>query len=304
MAAWGLAGLNNWEHYQGLNREFSPLFSFLEDSGVRFIPSVFSLGLLVVQSLLFNRLVGNFELFGRTTLIPGLAWAIAYLIFVDSPHISADQLAVTLILMATYLMLRVYREHNSLSTIFPIGLLIGLGALLFSPVIGILLGFIIALLLLKSFNWREVLWLLLAAALLPLLVAELHYVLYGVWPYFDNYSGLFEFQQFHIPPLYFPLPFYLFIFLSLAGAVLWLSRLSGTTMRERKQRNALFWIFFVLIILGGVTNYFLPVTAGYFFVPLTALLVAFLMVHSQVIWLVDVLIVMAIVIKLIQQLNF
>jgi len=114
-----------------------------------------SLGLILVQAFYLNKVMNKYNFFGK----PGFLVALLYLSFACF-GISLDELSP--ILICNFILIRmidklieVYHREDAKSIMFDMGMLVGIGSLIYYPFAAMLLPVWVGLRLFRPFYWRE-----------------------------------------------------------------------------------------------------------------------------------------------------
>lgn len=159
--------------------------------------------LVFLQAILFNRMLNNFNIFGKTTFLPALMYVVCASVFMPFLVLSQPLICNFLLLFVLYKILSAYKNPEEVATMFDLGLVIAIGTLLYFPFVLFMLLIWIALILFRPFNWRE--W------LSPLLGYFTIVFMLGVFYYWNGrLSDFYEIWK----PLSNAIPFYLKIKIS------------------------------------------------------------------------------------------
>jgi len=132
--------------------------------------------LLFSQALLFNKVINTHNLLGKPSFLPGLLYIVCTS-FADTLGVFSPVLLVNFILIwLLNQFLSSYRKADARDLIFDMGLLVGLGTILYAPFIFFLAIVWVGLLIFRSFNWRE--W---AMAVLGLATVAFFLAFYYYW---------------------------------------------------------------------------------------------------------------------------
>lgn len=144
-------------------------FGFATGSGL-FI----SYGLILIQAFYLNKVMNNYNFFGK----PGFLVALLYLVLAsidDSLHVLSPILICNFIFIRMIdKLIGIYHREQAMTTMFDLGMLVGVGSLIYFPFAAMLLPVWVGLRLFRPFFWRE--WL---APILGFLT-----VMFLVWVYF------------------------------------------------------------------------------------------------------------------------
>ncbi|WP_231458814.1 DUF6427 family protein [Pedobacter sp. Leaf132] len=142
-------------------------FDFLEpfahflidyDSSNMFSPvaNIFFAAILVfIQALLFNRIINNQNLLTKQSFLPGLMYVTGASLFMPFMVLSPALICNFLLIWIIDRFLKLNKSANSVTAVFDIGMIIGLGTLIYFPFISMLLMIFLSLLLFRAFNWRD-----------------------------------------------------------------------------------------------------------------------------------------------------
>ncbi|WP_316802162.1 DUF6427 family protein [Pedobacter nototheniae] len=118
--------------------------------------NVFFAGILVfIQALTFNRIINNHNLLSKPSFLPGLMFVTGSSLFMPFMVLSPALICNFLLIWMIDKFLKLGKSANSITTVFDIGMIIGIGTLIYFPFIAMFLTIFLALLLFRSFNWRE-----------------------------------------------------------------------------------------------------------------------------------------------------
>lgn len=111
--------------------------------------------LTIVQGILLNRVVNQYNLLGKATFLPALMYVALASMLTPFLTLSPTLLCNFLLIWIIDKFLSIYRRTEIIPLVFDLGLIIGLGTLLYFPFILFLLSIWIGLLIFRAFNWRE-----------------------------------------------------------------------------------------------------------------------------------------------------
>lgn len=136
--------------------------------------------LVYVQALIINRLCIKHRIAKEMTLIPGLIYITISAILPDFLSLSPMLIGITFIIIAVHLLFNTYNSAIASSDIFSAGFLIGLASIFYFPYYYFFVISFIALIILKSFTFKERIQHALAWMIPTFLL--------WVWEYFNNYD--------------------------------------------------------------------------------------------------------------------
>lgn len=111
--------------------------------------------LMYIQALIFNKIINNHNLLGRTSFLPGLMYITGMSLFLPFMILSPALIANFLLIWLIDKLLKLGKTANAITTVFDIGMIIGIGTLIYFPFMAMLLVVFFGLLLFRSFSWRE-----------------------------------------------------------------------------------------------------------------------------------------------------
>jgi hypothetical protein len=114
-----------------------------------------ALSLLIVQALIFNRIINSYGLLGKPTYLPALLYVTAGSLLAPFLILSPTLICNFLILWMIEKFLSVYKRAEVSSVMFDLGMLVGTGTLIYFPFISMLPLMWISLIIFRPFNWRE-----------------------------------------------------------------------------------------------------------------------------------------------------
>jgi hypothetical protein len=107
------------------------------------------------QALIFNKIINNYNILGKSSFLPALSFIVASSVFTPFLFLSPPLVCNFFLLYILHRILLEYKNADSISGMFDLGLIIALGTLVYFPFVLFLLFLWFALIILKPFNWRE-----------------------------------------------------------------------------------------------------------------------------------------------------
>ncbi len=162
-------------------------------SGNSFVYMLMAYGLIYFQAISLNRIINNQRMMQRTNYLPGMSYLLITSLFVEWNFLSAPLIINSILIWTFSKMMSLYNDTSPKATLFNIGMLIGVAAFLYFPVIAFAFIVMIALIFLRPFRLPE--WIMtLLGILMPF------YFLFA-WSYLSNDSTLFRFPflKFNLP---------------------------------------------------------------------------------------------------------
>ncbi|WP_026897718.1 DUF6427 family protein [Daejeonella oryzae] len=117
-----------------------------------------ALVITLVQALIFNKIVNHFNLLGKPTFLPALLYVTTSSLLTPFVLLSPTLICNFLVLWMISKFLSIYRRDDVRSVMFDLGMIVGIGTLIYFPFISMLPLLWISLVIFRPFNWRE--WLI------------------------------------------------------------------------------------------------------------------------------------------------
>ncbi|WP_419801818.1 DUF6427 family protein [Mucilaginibacter sp.] len=111
--------------------------------------------LVLLQALWFNYIINENNLLGKPSFLPALLYVTVTALFTSFLMISAPLVCNFLLIWMLQKILDLYKTEEATSTAYDLGLLVGIGTLIYFPFIVLFLAIWIALLIFRPFNWHE-----------------------------------------------------------------------------------------------------------------------------------------------------
>lgn len=111
--------------------------------------------ILFSQALLFNKVVNDHNLLGKPSFLPGLLFVVSASFTDVLGGLSPVLLVNFLVIWLLNQFLLSYRRPDARSLAFDMGLLVGLGTIIYLPFLSFSLIIWLGLLIFRPFNWRE-----------------------------------------------------------------------------------------------------------------------------------------------------
>ncbi len=243
----------------------------------------FSILLTLLQALLFNRIVNEYNLLGKPSFLPAL-------MYVTGASLLMHFLVLTPVLICNFLViwmlskfLSIHRKESALSTMFDLGMIIAVGTLIYLPFVVMMLILWISLIIFRAFNWREWIAGVLGLATVYFFVAVAYY-----WT--DSFEKL---QSFQVPLAIefklFPINYYEYLVLIPLLLILFLSiislqqKLYRSNVHIRKSYLLLFFTFIFSILSFFITSKY-QIYHFLLAVPAAAVFMAFYFSHAIKAW--------------------
>lgn len=135
-------------------------------TGQPLVASLLAFGFLYIQALMVNYLVNEYRLTAKQSFLPAMSYLLVTSLLPEWSYLSASMVAATLIIWAFIKLFRLYNVAEANTSIYNIGLLIGLASFIFFPSLLFVVCILLGLLILRPFRLNE-LFLFITGALTP-----------------------------------------------------------------------------------------------------------------------------------------
>ncbi|UKT63296.1 DUF6427 family protein [Pedobacter mucosus] len=254
------------------------------------VSNIFIAALLVyVQALIFNRVINNHNLLAKPSFLPGLMFITGASLFMPFMVLSPALICNFLLIWIIDKFLKLGKSANSITTVYDIGIIIGLGTLVYFPFMAMFLMIFLALLLFRSFDWRE--W---VAGLIGFITIFFFLAVFYYWK--DNLSSFYQIWK---PlgnkfPSVFKINYNDYLVLIPVGIIIILASLQ---LRENFFRSFIstrkgFQLLFFMFIVAGISFYLKPNFRTWHFllcVPPGAVLLAYYFSNAKKRWFYETL---------------
>ncbi len=129
------------------------LSSLFGHSAVPF--SILTFIIIFSQATLLNSICNYHKLLPRSTYLPAMCYILVTSLLPDWGHFSAPLLINTIMIWCWYRMVALYNNNSPITSIFNIGVLMGLASLLYMPAIAFLIMLFFALLIMRPLRIQE-----------------------------------------------------------------------------------------------------------------------------------------------------
>lgn len=111
--------------------------------------------LIILQAVWFNYIINENNLLGKPSFLPALLYVTVTALFTSFLMLSAPLICNFLLIWLLQKILDLYKTEEATATAYDLGLLVGLGTLIYFPFIALFMVIWIALLIFRPFNWHE-----------------------------------------------------------------------------------------------------------------------------------------------------
>ena len=207
---------------------------------------------LFIQALIFNKIVNNFNILGRSTFLPALFYVVAGSIFTPFLFLSPPLVCNFFILFIIHKIMVDYKGPDAIGSMFDLGLIVAVGTLFYFPFVLYLILLWVSLIILRPFNWRE--W-------LSVLIGYITIVFFlGVYYYWNG--RLLDFYEIWEPlsnkfPFYIKIQVtdYIVLFPIVACLLLGFIQLRLNFFKSFVQVRKFFQVLFFLFVFSALSYY-------------------------------------------------
>jgi len=117
--------------------------------------AILSFIILFSQATLLNSICNYHKMLPRSTYLPAMCYILVTSLLPDWGHFSAPLLINTIMIWCWYRMVALYNNNSPITSIFNIGVLMGMATLLYMPAIAFLIMLFFALLIMRPLRIQE-----------------------------------------------------------------------------------------------------------------------------------------------------
>lgn len=254
----------------------SPLYELVNLPLLKTLPrlsSILALGLLIIQSFIFNKIINNHYLLPKETYTPAITYLL--LMSMDKSLLTLHPvlLANTFIIFALKRLLESYKLKNAFSNIFDASLLLSISSLFYKPTFALLPVLIISIYTFRPIIWREFAILILGI-ITPYVFVQSFYFLTNT-PYsllFKTFFQTNDFTAFHFS-YYYVTSLAIALFITILSLFKQKKTLDGVAQKTIKGNKLLFWTLAFCVLSAVVHFEFTPLNICIISIP-TAFLMA------------------------------
>ncbi len=204
---------------------------------------------VLLQAVWFNYIINNNNLLGKPSFLPALMYITVTALFTSFLTLSAPLACNFLLIWMLQKVLDLYKTEDATSTAYDLGLIVGIGTLIYFPFIALFLAIWTGLLIFRPFNWHE--W---VSAIMGVLTI---FFFLSVYYYCSNHNAAF--QAFWLsfdadfPQVNFKLPYrFLVLFPLVLIFILGLFRLQSNFLKSmvvvRKTFQTLLFMLLIIVL--------------------------------------------------------
>jgi hypothetical protein len=245
---------------------------------------IIALVIILIQAVLFNLVVNNYNLLGKSCYLPALMYVTTSSLLVPFMVLTPALLCNFLLIWMLDKFLSISRQESAQANMYDLGLMIAIGTLIYFPFIVMLILLWISLLIFRPFNWRE--WI---AGLIGFATI---YFFIGVAYYWTG--SLSDLQNFKVPlatdfPRLFDIKMYDYLVIVPVLVILLLAvfalqqKLYRSYIHIRKSYLLLFFVL-LLSLFSFVINAKHPIYHFLMVVPAVAVFMGFYFISATKAW--------------------
>lgn len=243
--------------------------------------------LTLIQASILNKIVNQHNLLGKPSFLPALMYVTASSIFMPFLVLSPALICNFLIIWMIEKFQSIYRRNEVGSVMFDLGMIVGVGTLMYFPFIAMFILLYVSLLIYRPFNWRE--WVI---GLVGFATVYFFVAIYYYWN--DSFENFYQIWL----PLATPFPAKLGInfndYIVLIPVIIILI-LSAYSLRRNffksyVQVRKSFQILFFMFVLAMISFYLKPHVRVYHFllgVPAASVFMAYYFLHAKKRWVFE-----------------
>ncbi len=204
--------------------------------------------LILIQALIFNKIINNYNLLGKPTMLPALMYVTVSALFAPFLIITPPLICNFLLIWMISKLLSIHRRQDAISVMFDLSMMVAIGSLIYFPFIAMVPLLWLSLLIFRPFYWREWISILTGFAVIYFFLAVYYYwydslnKFYTIWlPLTNRFAANFSIN-------------YGYIVLIPVLMILVLSALSlqqnffRSFVQVRKSFQLLFYMFLLILL--------------------------------------------------------
>lgn len=114
-----------------------------------------SMGIVLIQALILNRVVNAHNLLGKPSYLPALLYVTGTSLFLPFQILSPALLCNFLLIWVINKFLGIHKQGGAISGMYDTGMIIGIGTIIYFPFIAMVLTLWLCLMIFRPFSWRE-----------------------------------------------------------------------------------------------------------------------------------------------------
>ena len=241
-----------WTHDFASQTFFAPFLKpeYLHIGNQQFLNTILLFALIVFEAFYMVRLNFQYIFIDRRTYFPAFVYILWMTLMTGTNHFNATVIANLFILIAFEDMLKTQISRLNIRIIYRSGLLIGIAAMFYWPVILMVVPFWFFTLILHGLNWRGLIAQILGAITPWIFIAFYYFMIDQIGVYQDITNSLTMQRNFPLSDDMRSIKIYVLIFLLLSAMWYHFTHVIDKKIIIRKYYNGLFW--FLLTITASM----------------------------------------------------
>ncbi|MGJ1284372.1 DUF6427 family protein [Sphingobacterium spiritivorum] len=209
-----------------------------------------TLALTLIQAFLLNRLMNNFNFLGKPSFVTALMYMTLASLFIPFLVLSPTLICNFISIWMLSKLFNIYHHQDIKGIMFDLGMIVGIGSLVYFPFIVMFILLWISLIIFRPFNWREWIATLLGLCTIYFIIGVIYYWLgridqfFGIFKPFTNSFPKSLHMDFHDYLVLVPIIFALILFLLILK-----DQFFKSIVHVRKSFQLLF--FMLLLAIGS-----------------------------------------------------
>lgn len=222
------------------------IYNWIGTTGL--LPSIIALLLVFIQAFILNQIVANYKIRRTTTYFPAIAYVLVTSAVPEFLELHPLHFANTFTILVINQLFQSYRKYEAASELFNIGFFVAVGSLFYFSINILILFSILGLIVIRSFNLRELLIIIIGFAVPFVLVGT-----YLLWTnQFENFQNLWVNFYFFDLQIEWNTVTYIEIgiitLIGLLSLINFQAFYSKTNIQVQKYINMVYWMMFISII--------------------------------------------------------
>ena len=175
------------------NLLLAPLLGLIKNWPTLVLATIYH-GLVVIQALRLNYILGNHKLFAHTNFTVAMCYILFTGLLPEWCNITGALVINLLIIWLIHLLCQLYHTQKPGAVVFNIGMITGISVLLYPPAFILVLIMLVGIMIIRSFKFTQVVTYLIGAVL-PLYFLGSYLYLYGSFHQLYLYLPKLDFRQ-------------------------------------------------------------------------------------------------------------
>ncbi|WP_270089433.1 DUF6427 family protein [Sphingobacterium sp. SYP-B4668] len=160
-------------------------------SGLSLAPQsnvITTLGLTILQAFLLNKVMNDFNFLGKPSFLTALMYMTLASLFIPFLVLSPTLICNFISILMLRKLLTIYHQQDIKSLMFDLGMIVGIGSLIYFPFIVMFFLLWISLIIFRPFSWREWIATLLGLCTIYFMLAVIYYWLDRMEEFFNIFK--------------------------------------------------------------------------------------------------------------------